>query len=171
MNQAIHQVDLLLWAMGPVREAVAFADTRWHDRIEVEDALVASLRFVSGALGQIAASTSHWPGRPKTLHFQGTDGFATIEDDLLVDWRTRTGGDEERTEVLARYGGSATGGASDPTAISHENHRRQYADVLAAIVEGRSPAVDGREGLRSLRLIDAIYRSVREGRPVTPSIG
>ena len=169
MNQAIHQVDLLLWTMGPVREAFAYADTLTHERLEVEDTLVASLRFESGALGQITASTSLWPGKPKALHVHGRDGFAAVEDDMLVDWRTRAGGDDERAEVLARYGGSGTGGASDPTAISHENHRRQYADVLAAIAEERSPMIDGWEGLRSLRLIDAIYRSVREGRPIAPA--
>lgn len=166
MNQAIHQVDLLQWIMGPVSEAYAYADTLAHERIEVEDTLVASLRFQNGALGQLSAATSLWPGRPKTLEVHGAEGFAIIEDDVLVDWRTRTGGDEERSEVLARYGGQATGGSSDPMAISFENHRRQYEDLLHALSEGRRPAVDGPEGLRSLELIEAIYTSVAEGRPV-----
>lgn len=166
MNQAIHQVDLLLWIMGPVREVFAYAGTLAHERLEVEDTLVAVLRYQSGALGQIAAATSLWPGRPKALHVHGQSGAAIVEDDVLVDWRTRAGGDDERREVLARYGGAATGGSADPMAISFENHRRQYADVLAALDAGRRPAIDGREGLRSVALIEAIYRSVREGRPV-----
>lgn len=166
MNQAIHQVDLLLWIMGPVAEVFAYADTLTHERLEVEDTLVAVLRFANGALGSISAATSLWPGRPKALHVHGADGVAIVEDDVLVDWRTRSGGDEERTEVLARYGGHATGGAADPMAISFENHRRQYADLLAALDEGRAPAVDGYEGVRSVALIEAIYRSVREGSPV-----
>ena len=166
MNQAIHQVDLLLWIMGPVREVFAYADTLAHERLEVEDTLVAVLRYENGALGQIAAATSLWPGRPKALHVHGRDGAAIVEDDVLVDWRTRAGGDDERRDVLARYGGAATGGSVDPMAISFENHRRQYADVLAALDAGRRPAIDGREGLRSVELIEGIYRSVREGRPV-----
>lgn len=167
MNQAIHQVDLLLWVMGPVREVFAYADTLVHDRLEVEDTLVAVLRYESGALGQIAAATSLWPGRPKALHVHGRDGTAIVEDDVLVDWRTREGGDEERRDVLDRYGGNGTGGSAEPMAISFENHRRQYADVLAALDAGRAPAIDGREGLRSVALIEAIYRSVRECRPVS----
>lgn len=168
MNQAIHQVDLLLWIMGPVAEVFAYADTLAHQRLEVEDTLVAVLRFENGALGHIAAATSLWPGRPKGLHVHGTDGVAIVEDDVLVEWRTRAGGDQERAEVLADYGGQATGGAADPMAISFENHRRQYADLFAALDEGRPPAVDGREGVRSVELIEAVYRSVREGAPVRP---
>ncbi len=166
MNQAIHQVDLLLWVMGPVAEVFAYADTLTHDTIEVEDTLVAVLRFANGALGSVSAATSLWPGRPKALHVHGEDGAAIVEDDVLVDWRTRTGGDEERAAVLAEFGGLATGGAADPTAISYENHARQYADLLAALEQGRKPVVDGREGLRSVELIEAIYRSIAERAPV-----
>lgn len=167
MNQAIHQVDLLVWVMGPVAEVFAYADTLAHERIEVEDTLVAVLRYENGALGHIAAATSHWPGRPKALHVHGAEGTAIVEDDVLVDWRTQAGGDAERERVLAEYGGQATGGAADPMAISFENHRRQYEDLFRALDEGRPPAVDGREGLRSVEVIEAIYASVAERRPVT----
>lgn len=169
MNQAIHAVDLLLWIMGPVREVFAYADTLTHERLEVEDTLVAVLRYENGALGQLAAATSLWPGRPKALHLHGRDGMAIVEDDVLVDWRTRAGDDDERRDMLDRYGGSATGGSADPMSISFENHRRQYADFFAAIDAGRAPAIDGREGIRSVELIEAIYRSMRERRPVVPS--
>jgi len=166
MNQAIHHVDLLLWIMGPLREVFAYADTLTHEGLEVEDTLVAVLRYESGALGHIAAATSLWPGRPKLLQIHGEDGVAVVEDDMLVDWRTRAGGDAERGEVLARYGGQATGGAADPTAISFENHRRQYRDVFDALVASRLPAIDGREGVRAIEAIEAIYHSAREHRPV-----
>jgi len=166
MNQAIHHLDLLLWIMGPVREVFAYADTLTHEGLEVEDTLVAVFRYESGALGHIAAATSLWPGRPKLLQIHGEDGVAVVEDDMLVDWRTRAGGEAERDEVLARYGGQATGGAADPTAISFENHRRQYHDVFDALATGRKPAIDGREGIRAIEVIEAFYRSVREHRPV-----
>ncbi len=166
MNQAIHQVDLLLWVMGPVAEVFAYAGTLAHDRLEVEDTLVAALRYESGALGQVSAATSLWPGLPKALHVHGDSGVAIVEDDVLVEWRTREGGDAERAQVLSEYGGQATGGAADPMAISFENHRRQYEDLFAALDEGRPPAVDGREGIRSVELIEAIYASVAERAPV-----
>ena len=44
MNQAIHSVDLLTWLMGPVVEIQANTATLAHERIEVEDAAVATLR-------------------------------------------------------------------------------------------------------------------------------
>ena len=169
MNQAIHQVDLLLWIMGPVREVFAYADTLTHERLEVEDTLVAVLRYENGALGQLSAATSLWPGRPKALHVHGENGAAIVEDDLMVDWRTRAGGDDERADVLARLGpggAGGTGGSADPMAISFENHRRQYEDLFEALDTGRPPAIDGREGIRSVALIEAIYRSVKERRPV-----
>ena len=166
MNQAIHQVDLLLWLMGPVEEVFAYAATATHQRLEVEDTLVAALRYRSGALGQIAAATSLWPGRPKELDLHGELGSVTVRDDALVRWDVRDTDEEEAARLLRRYGSAVTGGAADPMAISFENHRRQYADVLAAIDEDRPPAIDGREGLRSVELIEAIYRSVREGRPI-----
>jgi predicted dehydrogenase len=166
MNQGIHQVDTLQWIAGPVAEVFAYAGTKNHERIEVEDTLVGVLRYQSGAYGQIAAATSLWPGSPKSLHVHGTDGFLRIEDDVLVDWRTRAGGDSERAELLARYGGASQGGSSDPMAISFQNHLLQYQDFLAALDDGAAPAIDGREGVKAVALVEAFYASATSGRPI-----
>ncbi len=163
MNQAIHQIDLLQWLAGPVTEAFAFAGTLNHERIEVEDTLVAVLRYASGAVGQVSAATSLWPGSAKSLQVHGTEGSLRIDDDMLVDWRTRAGGDAERQELLARYGGAGKGGSSDPMAISFQNHLLQYQDLLDALDEGRAPAIDGREGIKAVELVEAIYASVSSG--------
>src|SRR5262249_46606353 len=74
MNQAIHNVDLLLWMMGPVTHVRGFKATLAHDRIEVEDTAVACLRFASGALGVSQATTSVYPGLPKTVAIHGDRG-------------------------------------------------------------------------------------------------
>lgn len=165
MNQAIHQIDLLQWLAGPVTEVSAFAATLNHERIEVEDTLVAALRYASGALGLVSAATSLWPGSPKALHVHGTEGFLKIEDDMLVDWRSRSGGDAERERLLAKYGGAGRGGSSDPMAISFANHLLQYQDLLAALDERRPPAIDGREGIKAVALVEAIYAAARSGVP------
>ena len=60
----------------------------------------------------------------------------------------------------------ASGGSSDPSAISHVYHARQLADFVQATEKGRPPAVDGREGRRAVELILAIYRSGRTGQTV-----
>jgi UDP-N-acetyl-2-amino-2-deoxyglucuronate dehydrogenase len=168
MNQAIHHLDLLLWMAGPVGEVFAYADTLAHPGLEVEDTLVAVLRYQSGALGQLSAATSLWPGRAKLLQLHGDQGYAVIEDDVLREWRTRSGDEGARCEALARFGGEATGGAADPLTISFENHRRQYRDVIDAIRRGRKPAIGGEAGLDAVRVIEALYRSLREGRPIRP---
>jgi predicted dehydrogenase len=166
MNQAIHHLDLLLWIMGPVREVFAYAATLAHPGLAVEDTLVALLRYESGALGHISAATSLWPGRAKLLQLHGEQGAAVIEDDVLTEWHSRHDDEAERAAVLARYGGQATGGAAEPTAISFENHRRQYRDVIAALRDGRPPAIGGQDAIRAIAVIEAIYRSARERRPV-----
>lgn len=164
MNQGIHQVDILQWLAGPVVEVFAYGGTLNHERLEVEDTLVGVLRYENGAYGQLSTATSLWPGSPKSLHVHGTEGFLKIEDDMLVDWRTRLGGDAERDELLATYGGAGQGGSSDPMAISFQNHLLQYQDFLAALESGRPPAIDGREGLKAVELVEAFYASMRSGR-------
>jgi len=74
MNQAIHNVDLLLWMMGPVVQVSGFTATLAHERIEVEDTAVACMQFESGALGVIQATTSVHPGLPKTISIHGDKG-------------------------------------------------------------------------------------------------
>src|SRR5204863_3538456 len=67
MNQAVHSVDLLAWFMGPVTEITAHCGTLAHERIAVEDTAVATLRFASGALGVLEASTAAYPGYLKRI--------------------------------------------------------------------------------------------------------
>ena len=166
MNQGIHQIDLLLWLMGPVDEVFAYAETLNHERLEVEDTLVAVMRYRNGALGTFAAATSLYPGRPKALDVHGTSGTVTIRDDRIVAWDLPDATDEERAAVAASASGAASGTFADPMAMSFENHRRQLEDFVHALETDGTPAIDGPEGLRSLELVEAIYRSVREGRPV-----
>jgi UDP-N-acetyl-2-amino-2-deoxyglucuronate dehydrogenase len=167
MNQAIHNVDLLLWLMGPVAELFAFTECLAHERIEVEDTAVAALKFANGALGTLTATTAAHPGLLKTVAVHGDRGSVVIEQDRVVVWRfaEETPADEEIRQRLGQVGGN-TGGAADPKAISFEGHRRQLADFIHAIRTGQPPLVDGAEGRRSVELITAIYQSRRTGQAV-----
>jgi predicted dehydrogenase len=167
MNQAIHNVDLLLWMMGPATHVSGFTATLAHERIEVEDTAVAVIRFTSGALGVIQATTSVHPGYPKTIAVHGDRGSAVIEQDDILKWDFTPETPEDwmvRGRFAVRAG--ASGGSSDPKAISHEGHRRQLADFVDAVRNNRPPKVDGREGKRAVDLICAIYESARTGRAV-----
>jgi predicted dehydrogenase len=167
MNQAIHNVDLLLWMMGDASHVCGFTATLAHERIEVEDTAVTAVRFKNGALGTIRATTSVHPGYPKTVAVHGDKGSVEIEQDDVVRWdfTPETPADREtRKRFAAKVG--ASGGAADPKAISHEGHRRQLADFVDAVRGNRPPKVDGREGRRSVALIRAVYESNRTGRVV-----
>ena len=167
MNQAIHNVDLLLWLMGDVATVQALTATLAHHRIEVEDAAVAALRFQNGALGVIEAATSAFPGLLKRTEIHGDRGSARVEQDNLTLWefQEKLASDPEIQAALT--GGSGfKAGASDPRGINHAGHRDQLTDFLQAIDEGRAPLVDGREGRKSVELIRAIYRSSATGAAV-----
>ncbi len=168
MNQAIHSVDLLAWFMGDVREVSAYTDTLAHQRIAVEDVAVASVRFASGALGTIEATTAAYPGYLKRIELHGSQGSAVMEEEDIIKWDFATAApedDEIKQQMLARV--STGGGASDPTAIGHHGHAMQFRDVLEAIEQNRAPAIDGHEGRRSVEIILAIYQAAEQKRPVT----
>lgn len=164
MNQAIHNVDLLLWMMGPVASVAAFKDNLAHERIEVEDTAVAAIHFKNGAMGVIQATTSVWPGLSKTISIHGNKGSVTIEQDDLSLWKFQ---EELPTDASIRHRFAvktgASGGSSNPGAISHVGHTRQLADFIDAIQKGRKPFVDGAQGRRSVELIEAVYRSAETG--------
>ncbi|MEQ9411510.1 MAG: Gfo/Idh/MocA family oxidoreductase [Fuerstiella sp.] len=160
MNQAIHQVDLLYWLMGDVVEVNGMTDTLAHERIEVEDVGVATLRFANGAIGVIEATTSAWPGLLKKTEIHGTKGTAIIEQDDLLRWEFEQA-DAKDEEIRQQFkpGSANTGGAADPKAISHVGHRDQLQDFVEAIQQGRTPKVDGVDGRKSVEIILAIYQA------------
>ncbi len=167
MNQAIHNVDLLLWLMGPATHVQGFTAMLAHERIEVEDTAAACLRFKNGALGVIQATTSVWPGLPKTIALHGDHGSAVVEQDDVLLWKfaSETSDDEALRHHFAQKTG-ASGGSSNPAAISHVGHARQLADFVEAIQTGRPPLVDGSEGRRAVELILGIYQSNATSLPV-----
>ncbi len=164
MNQGIHAVDLLQWFGGRPRETTAYAATLAHDGLEVEDALAASLRFESGALGTMEAATACHPGLDLTLDICGDQGTATLVSDRIAFWQFR---DELPGDAEIRSGssgGKLGSGASDPRAISCEGHRRQIADFCGAIRGEATDVPDGREAGVAVAIVESIYRSAKSGK-------
>ena len=156
--------------MGDVDEVYAYCATRAHN-IEVEDVAAATVKFKSGALGLIEGNTAAYPGFCTRLDIFGSDGGVIVEDDKIRDWRLRSGKTYEdfRTpEVLTAktvapeeredFGGVWV---LDTTA-----HKVQFKNIVDSIANHREPLVNGREGLRPLKLILAVYESARTGKPV-----
>ncbi|MEZ6134344.1 MAG: Gfo/Idh/MocA family oxidoreductase [Pirellulaceae bacterium] len=167
MNQAIHSVDLLLWLMGPAIEVMGYTATLAHERIEVEDVASATIRFANGALGTIEATTAGFPGSLKKIEITGSTGTAILEEEDIIKWEfaePTADDDRLRKEMLGKT--KTGGGAADPAAIGHHAHAALFRDLLEAIRLDRPPAIDGREGRRSVELILAIYESAKSGQAV-----
>jgi predicted dehydrogenase len=158
INQAIHQIDVLRWLAGPVRELYGAWQLGARHRIESEDVVNAVLKYANGATGVIQASTAFWPGYPERTEFHGTKGTAVITGDKLTTWDVED--DSGEPAPVAR---DVASGASDPMAISLEPFERQFRDFGEAIEKGRKPLVAGEEGYEALEIVDAVYRSCRTG--------
>ena len=161
MNQGVHTVDLLLWLMGPVHRVYARAITALH-AIETEDTLVATLEFASGAVGTLEAATSAYPGYKRRVELTGSEGTIILEHDRVVSADLQTPTDEFSS------GGEVDENASanSPVVSDVRGHRLIIEDFLQAIRTNGTPRCDGREGRKSVALVQAIYESSRTGRPV-----
>jgi predicted dehydrogenase len=167
MNQAIHTIDLLTWLMGPVAEVTAHTALLAHERIEVEDTAVATLKFASGALGTIVGTTASYPGYLKRVEISGSKGSAILEEEDIIRWDFAESlpSDKAVQEAMANKK-SGGGGAADPTAINYAGHAKLFANMIAAIDGKEKLVVDGPEGCRSVEIILAIYKSAESGQTV-----
>lgn len=160
MNQAVHTVDLLLWLMGDVERVYARAITALHD-IEVEDTVVATLEFRNGAIGTLEAGTSIYPGYQRRVELTGSEGTIIMEHDRIVAADLRA----PDPTLISSGAADRNNSASSPIVSDVGGHRRLIEDFLLAIETNRRPVCDGREGRRSVELIEAIYESSRTGTP------
>ncbi|BCT78149.1 oxidoreductase [Sinomonas cyclohexanicum] len=174
MTQAIHYIDLLQWLMGEVVEVHGHIGTFRH-AIEVEDTSAAVLRFASGAMATVSASTAATPSLGISIRVTGATG-ATAE---LSEFPEGTDG---RVTVFAR-GGTIESEPVHPASVDPNvdlaaingqlipHHTAQILDFVAALSAndgaGRDPAVTGPDATAALRILLAVYESSRTGRPVT----
>ena len=151
INQGIHTVDLLLWLLGPVARVRALTATRLH-AIEGEDVALVLLEFEGGAVGTLEATTVAFPGYPRRVEISGTEGTVVVEGDRVAaaDLRTPAPG-------LASGGEEGASSASTAKVSDATPHRRMIEDFARAIATGSAPACGGREGLRSLAVVETVY--------------
>jgi UDP-N-acetyl-2-amino-2-deoxyglucuronate dehydrogenase len=180
MNQGVHTVDLLVATMGRPVEVFAYTGTIAHQRIEVEDAAVAVVRFESGALGVLHATTAAYPGLSARLQVHGDQGSIVIDNDLLTFIHTTPRGSEaeetsygspsdsinqiDKYDLTEQTGPTAGGSAGGLSPLAH---RRQYENFLAALAGKEPVRVDLETNRRSIGVITGVYESARTGKPVT----
>jgi UDP-N-acetyl-2-amino-2-deoxyglucuronate dehydrogenase len=168
VSQAPHYLDLLIWLMGPAVELHAYWDNYNHPGIEVDDTVVASVRFLNGGMGSIVLSNSQRPGLFGKIHIHGSSGAsvgAEIDsgspfisgitekmDPPFNDIWTVPGEEEclKTWNIEDR---------SRPWNVMTYYHQLQLADFLNAVSEDREPSVDAEAGRRVVELFTAVYRS------------
>ncbi|MFC7440035.1 Gfo/Idh/MocA family protein [Laceyella putida] len=160
MNQAIHNMDLLLWMMGEVDEVSSYAATRIRD-IEAEDTSVSVIRFKNGALGVLEAAVTIYPKNlEESLSIFGEKGTAIIGGptaNWIKHW-VFEGMEEEEAEIAKQRV------EQDPFGIP--GHQCIIQDMCDAIREDRTPIVDGEAGRQALSLVVACQQAAETGKAV-----
>lgn len=177
VNQAPHQLDILLWLMGEVDEVYGIWRNLNHPYIEVEDTAVAIVKFKSGAIGNIIVSNSQKPGIYGKVQVHGqngasvgvqTDGGAMfiagmtgIAEPPVNDLWTVPGEEHLLAEWIKQD--TETFNNCDSTVCYMQY---QIEDFIHAIEKNIDPSVTGEAGRRTVELFTAIYRSSRDNRPI-----
>lgn len=161
MNQASHYIDLLDWLVGPVESVMAYTGTLARN-IQVEDSGVASVRWRSGALGTVNVTMLTYPrnfeGSITIIGERGTARVGGVAVNTIDHWEfAEPHPDDDRIRDASYQTASVYG----------FGHPRYYANAIETLRDGAEPATDGREGLKSLEILIALYLSARDGRKVS----
>jgi UDP-N-acetyl-2-amino-2-deoxyglucuronate dehydrogenase len=154
-NQASHHIDLLEWMMGEVESVYAISATALV-KIEAEDTAVVILKFKNGALGAIEATTCV---RPKDLEgsisILGSGGSVEISGFAVNQMKVWNFEEKELEdeEVMKKY-------SVNPPDVYGFGHHSYYEHVVDCIANKKMHLVDGRQGKKSLELINSIYKAI-----------
>ena len=161
MNQASHYVDLLDWIGGPVESVMAYTGTLARD-IEVEDTGVAALKWRSGAMGTINVTMLTYPknfeGSITILGERGSVRVGGVAVNEIKHWQF------ERPDAMDTELEDAS---YQTPSVYGFGHALYYDNVIETLRGQAQPDTDGREGLRSLELLIAMYMSARDGKRIS----
>ena len=157
MNQASHYVDLLEWMVGPIESLHAYTGTLARN-IEAEDTGVLSVKWRSGALGSLNCTVLTFPknleGSITILGEKGTVRIGGVAVNEIKEWQFADADPDDEKIKAASY---------ETTSVYGFGHPLYYDNVIKVLRGEAEPDVDGREGLKSLEVLIATYRSARDG--------
>jgi UDP-N-acetyl-2-amino-2-deoxyglucuronate dehydrogenase len=160
MNQASHYIDLIDWIVGPVESLQAYTATLARD-IEVEDTGVLSLRWRNGALGSMNVTMLTYPrnleGSITVLGEHGTVRIGGVAVNDIQQWEFAVPDPDDDKVRDANY---------ETTSVYGFGHPLYYDNVIKVLRGEAEPETDGREGLKSLEVLIAAYKSARDGKRV-----
>ncbi len=164
MNQSVHAIDLLQWIAGPVKQVSAYASSRIHAEIEVEDTLSCSLQFENGAFGTIVGTTAMYPGGAVRVEIGGENGTACSEWNLKTyKFREELPGDKQLIVDLSGNVKASTGGGSSATDVPADLHACNIHHILTSWEAGRDADTCGTEARKAVAIILAMYESAKKG--------
>lgn len=156
-NQAAHYVDLMQWLGGAVESVQAFSATLAR-RIEAEDTIVVNLKYRSGALGSVNVTTLTYPknleGSITVLGENGTVRIGGVALNKIATWEFR---DSHPMDELIKEADT------NPTSVYGFGHLDFYKHVIESLKTGSNGLVEGREGRKTVEIIEAAYQSVLAG--------
>jgi len=160
-NQASHHLDMLLWMMGDAAE-VASMSARRVNRVETEDVANAIIRFKSGALATIEATTATRPRDIEgSIAVLGDKGSIVVGGFFMNELRYWQFSDEQDgdQDIAAKW-------AKTPTEFAW-GHEMYLRDVINDLRDNKPGGVRGRESLKTVELIEAARISMTDGKLVT----
>ncbi|MFF2486210.1 Gfo/Idh/MocA family protein [Microbacterium sp. NPDC058062] len=186
MNQGVHNVDLLLSFLGRPVEISGQIALLAHDKVEVEDSVVAAIRFESGALAAVHATTAAYPGLATRLHVMGSLGSAIIEDDLLTYFHAAQSPEIDigpmgltsaegntaqsmltnRGERIHRLGFDLPPAPAGQYSLDPTSHQLQYMNVVHAITSGTQPQVTIQHAYDAMVVVRSVYVAATLNKPV-----
>ncbi len=176
IDLGVHVLDLALWLMGsPEPVAVSGATyakfgprgrggwggTRFtigEGGYTVEDMATGYVRFANGATLSLEVSWAGFTSHRDDyyVHLFGTEGG--------VELNVRQYGYTDTVRLFGEVAGVFT--EMRPRYVESGGHEQVVAEFVRCIVEDRVPVPGGEDGLRVLRIIEALYRSAESGREV-----
>jgi UDP-N-acetyl-2-amino-2-deoxyglucuronate dehydrogenase len=160
MNQASHYIDLIHWLLGPVASVHAMTGTLAR-QIEAEDTGTLSIRWRNGAIGSVNVTMLTYPknfeGSITILGEKGTVRIGGVAVNEIQHWVFADEDPEDEAIKNANY---------QTTSVYGFGHPLYYNNVIKTLQGIEEPLTDGREGLTSLELLIAAYRSARNGNTV-----
>lgn len=165
LNQGIHYIDIMQWYVGDTKQVFGKIDTIAH-KMEIEDEAFALIEFKNGAFGTINVNMNTYPRNVEcSITVLGTTGSVKLSGSAMNKiefWEVK-----DIPEPQVQEGFSPNVYAGGLYQGSCPNHIFVYQDILELLKNGKGHYISGEDALPSIKIVDAVYKSSKENKPIT----
>ena len=158
MNQASHYVDLIDWLFGSVSTVSANIATLGRV-IEAEDTATINFKWRDGLLGSMAVTMLTYPsnleGSITILGEKGTVKIGGKSLNKIEEWKFEDTHEDDNSYNDANF---------ESLNVYGHGHYGYYSNLINNFLFGDHPLCDGEEGIKSLEIIIAAYKSSKENK-------